>query len=58
MTITQTDSATDEQVVDALRAHPQRHPALARLRQNLVGDGSSSQVITSYDRQHHRHNRS
>jgi len=58
MTITQTDSASEEQVMEALREHPQMHPALARLRENLVGDGSSSQVITSYDRLHHRHNRS
>jgi hypothetical protein len=33
-----------------------RHPALARLHDRLVG--AKSQQITSYDRMHHRHNRS
>lgn len=34
------------------------NPALARLQQDLSTGASADQVITSYDRMHHRHNRS
>ncbi len=34
------------------------NPALQRLRGRVVGDAKPSEVITSYDRMHHRHNRS
>lgn len=33
------------------------HPALARVHDTLVGRNDSDE-ITSYDRMHHRHNRS
>jgi hypothetical protein len=48
----------DQPLADAIRDQPQRHPALARLRADLVKGVTAEQVITSYDRQHHRHNRS
>ncbi len=34
------------------------HPALARLQRELAAGDTLEQVITSYDRMHHRHNRS
>ena len=34
------------------------HPALARLQRDLAAGDAADQVITSYDRMHHRHNRS
>ncbi|MCU1485585.1 MAG: hypothetical protein JWN67_2331 [Actinomycetia bacterium] len=34
------------------------NPALARLQRDLTRDAPTEQVITSYDRMHHRHNRS
>ncbi|WP_453967307.1 YhhA family cyclophane-containing RiPP [Bradyrhizobium elkanii] len=40
-----------------LRAGP-TNPALQRLQQRLLEVTDASQVITSYDRMHHRHSRS
>jgi hypothetical protein len=34
------------------------NPALQRLQGRLRSDAQASEVITSYDRMHHRHNRS
>jgi hypothetical protein len=34
------------------------NPALQRLQGRLRSDAQTSEVITSYDRMHHRHNRS
>ncbi len=34
------------------------NPALQRLRDRVVSGTSASEVITSYDRMHHRHSRS
>ena len=34
------------------------NPALQRLRQRVLGSAEASEVISSYDRMHHRHNRS
>jgi hypothetical protein len=34
------------------------NPALQRLQQRVVADAEASEVITSYDRMHHRHSRS
>jgi hypothetical protein len=55
----QDDVRPERELVDTIRANPQRHPALARLRADLIASTSTtSRAITSYDRQHHRHNRS
>lgn len=35
-----------------------QHPALNRMRAKLVETSGVEAVITSYDRMHHRHNRS
>jgi hypothetical protein len=53
---TATPVATQEGLVDELRDHRPEHPALARLHQRMIN--SEDQQITSYDRMHHRHNRS
>lgn len=34
------------------------NPAIQRLRSRILTETDASQVITSYDRMHHRHNRS
>ena len=45
-----------EDLVEDLRAQRPAHPALSRVHDRLVG--AQSMPITSYDRMHHRHNRS
>lgn len=34
------------------------NPVLQRLRQRVLAEAEASEVITSYDRMHHRHSRS
>lgn len=34
------------------------NPALQRLQSRVLANAQASEVITSYDRMHHRHNRS
>jgi hypothetical protein len=53
---TSTSLVEQGDLVDELREHRPDHPALARLRQRMVN--SEEQQITSYNRMHHRHNRS
>jgi hypothetical protein len=33
------------------------NPAIQRLQQRVLAEAEASEVITSYDRMHHRHNR-
>lgn len=40
-----------------LRDHP-TNPALQRLQSRVLAEAEPSDVITSYDRMHHRHSRS
>jgi len=40
-----------------LRGHP-TNLALQRLKSRVLAESEASAVITSYDRMHHRHNRS
>ena len=42
---------------ELLRAGP-TNPALQRLQQRVLEGADASEVITSYDRMHHRHSRS
>lgn len=42
---------------EVLRARP-TNPALQRLQHRVLASAEPSQVITSYDRMHHRHSRS
>ena len=58
MSITDTNVDAAETMQEQLRQTPTQHPAVARLQATLSGQTSPDQVITSYDRMHHRHNRS
>lgn len=58
MSISDISPDTVEIMQEQLRQTPTQHPALARLQASLNGQTSPDQVITSYDRMHHRHNRS
>jgi hypothetical protein len=51
---------TDEQVTAMLTNVAPKHPALRRVHQKLNGEGGirTEATISSYDRMHHRHNRS
>ncbi len=51
---------TDEQVATLLTNVAPKHPALRRVHQKLNGEGGirTEATISSYDRMHHRHNRS
>ena len=51
---------TDEEVTAALKNIAPKHPALRRLHQKLNEDTGfrTEASISSYDRMHHRHNRS
>lgn len=58
---TQTDltqSLTDDQLVQAWTHVAPTHPALKRVHQKLNSSVGAEASITSYDRMHHRHNRS
>ena len=45
-------------IAQTLKAAAVTHPGLKRLRTKLVSKGETEIAITSYDRMHHRHNRS
>jgi hypothetical protein len=51
---------TDEQVTAVLTNVASKHPALQRLHKKLneATDVRAEAAISSYDRMHHRHNRS
>lgn len=49
---------TVERLEESLRTTVPRHPALNRLRGRMIASADVSAAITSYDRMHHRHNRS
>lgn len=45
-------------MIQTLKKVSTNHPALNRLRAKVVSESALESVITSYDRMHHRHNRS
>jgi hypothetical protein len=47
----------DELRSAVMRARP-TNPALQRLQRRVLAGAEASEVITSYDRMHHRHSRS
>ena len=49
---------TDEQLVQVWTNVAMSHPALRRVHQKLNTSSGAEAAITSYDRMHHRHNRS
>lgn len=46
-----------EDIRSALLRDQPTNPALQRLKGRLLADSEASEVITSYDRMHHRHSR-
>ena len=46
------------EVRDAVARGKHANPALQRLQTRILKSTDASEVITSYDRMHHRHNRS
>lgn len=46
------------EVRDAVVRGKHANPALQRLQTRVLQSADASEVITSYDRMHHRHNRS
>ena len=53
-----TDSAQLSQLRDVIVRGEYANPALQRLQARILKSADASDVITSYDRMHHRHNRS
>jgi hypothetical protein len=53
----QPSSVQSDLRAELLRAGP-TNPALQRLQQRVLEGADASEVITSYDRMHHRHSRS
>ena len=51
-------SDDNRDVRSELLATDQTNPALQRLQSRLLAGAEASEVITSYDRMHHRHSRS
>lgn len=47
-----------EDIRSAILRDQPANPALQRLQGRLLADSEASEVITSYDRMHHRHSRS
>lgn len=52
------DETTSTELVQLLKNIKPKHPALNRVRAKLVASETIETAITSYDRMHHRHNRS
>lgn len=50
--------AIDRDLQDALLRAGPTNPALQRLQQRVLEGADASEIITSYDRMHHRHSRS
>ncbi|WP_390867838.1 YhhA family cyclophane-containing RiPP [Prosthecodimorpha staleyi] len=48
----------DESLKVAVLRTQSANPAIQRLRSRVLAQADASEVITSYDRMHHRHNRS
>lgn len=48
----------DGNLRDEVLRVPATNPAVQRLQQRLRAQAPASEIITSYDRMHHRHNRS
>ncbi|WP_058897029.1 YhhA family cyclophane-containing RiPP [Herbaspirillum rubrisubalbicans] len=51
-------SGQNSEVRDAVARGKHANPALQRLQARILKNVEASEVITSYDRMHHRHNRS
>jgi hypothetical protein len=49
---------TNNELAQSLRKFNLKHPALNRVRSQLLSSKGTGANITSYDRMHHRHSRS
>jgi hypothetical protein len=56
--VTASEVATSAELVHILKNLKPKHPALNRVCAKLVASEGIESAITSYDRMHHRHNRS
>ncbi|HDS1738294.1 hypothetical protein NPS49_05725 [Pseudomonas putida] len=52
------DQPAPEAIRQRLTKGQSTNPAIQRLRSRVLTESDTGQVITSYDRMHHRHNRS
>ncbi|WP_026187659.1 YhhA family cyclophane-containing RiPP [Ensifer sp. BR816] len=52
------EKVADETVKTSVLRSQSLNPAVQRLRSRVLANAEASEVITSYDRMHHRHNRS
>ncbi|MBF8661570.1 YhhA family cyclophane-containing RiPP [Pseudomonas putida] len=52
------DESTSSTIRQSLSKSQSTNPAIQRLRSRVLTESDVGQVITSYDRMHHRHNRS
>ena len=52
------EESTQSVIRHSLEKGQSTNPAIQRLRSRVLTESDASQVITSYDRMHHRHNRS
>ncbi|MEZ6926703.1 MULTISPECIES: YhhA family cyclophane-containing RiPP [unclassified Aeromonas] len=52
------EESTPSTIRHSLTKGQSTNPAIQRLRLRVLTESDASQVITSYDRMHHRHNRS
>ncbi|MFW3894929.1 YhhA family cyclophane-containing RiPP [Pseudomonas sichuanensis] len=52
------DESTSSTIRQSLSKGQSTNPAIQRLRSRVLTESDVGQVITSYDRMHHRHNRS
>lgn len=57
-TLDQATPSESSEIRSALLRVQPTNPALQRLKGRLLTEAEVSEVITSYDRMHHRHNRS
>jgi hypothetical protein len=53
----QAATPANQELMPSLRQYAPEHPALSRMRAKLM-QSAGTQVISAYDRMHHRHNRS
>ncbi|CDG52304.1 conserved hypothetical protein [Halomonas sp. A3H3] len=52
------EESTPSAIRSSLAKGQSTNAAIQRLRSRVLAESESSQVITSYDRMHHKHNRS
>jgi len=52
------EESTPSKVRQSLTKGQSTNPAIQRLRSRILAESDASQIITSYDRMHHRHSRS